>query len=818
MANASKIKGLTVEIGGDTTKLGKALDDVNKKSRDISSELGDINKLLKLDPGNTELIAQKQKVLADAISNTGKKLDTLRQAEKQVQEQFRRGEVSEEQVRALQREIIATEKKMDGYKRAVKETSKSQKDFADNTKEAEHSTKEWGSTLANVAKTGLQAVVAGTTAVVGSMVAAAEGTREYRTEMGKLETAFTTNGFSAETAKSAYQELQGVLGETEQAVEAANHLAQLTDNEKDLAKWTGDILPGVYATFGASLPIEGLTEAANETAKVGQVTGPLADALNWAGVSEDAFNESLAECTTEQERQALITETLAGLYGDAAKAYKETNAEVIRANQANEQWTASLAEAGAATEPVLTDVKMLGATMLSDFLPSITQVTGAFRGMLNGESGAAEDLGSALSNIATQLLTKVTELAPSLASTATSLVTTLVTTIVTMIPQLVDTGVSMMVNILQGITSAIPQVAMALRDMIPQLVQSLVDGVPLLIQGAVDLFLSLIEAIKLILPPLVEAIPTIVLTIIDCLMTAVPQLIEGALQLLLAIVDAIPLLLKALLPKIPLIITTLVNGLLDSTDTLLDAAITLFFAIVEAIPLICKELLKNLPQIWTTIYGVLKSLPSKLWDILLKAIGKVADFGKNLAKKGAQAAKDLWDSIVNKIKSLPDEMKKVGKNLVEGLWNGIKDMASWIGKKIKGFSDGVLDDIKDFFGIHSPSTKTAWMGKMLAQGLAQGVTDNASEPIDAMTDLAAEMLDQETQMEGLNFERSINANFNQPTQNTAGGLLAKLDKILKAIERGQVIAIDGRALVGATIDEYDRQLGRKSILAKGGAF
>ena len=92
---SNTIKGLTVEIGGDTTKLGKALEDVNKKGRDLSSELGQINKLLKLDPGNTELLAQKQKVLAEAIANTSTKLDTLKEAEKQVQKQFERGEVSE---------------------------------------------------------------------------------------------------------------------------------------------------------------------------------------------------------------------------------------------------------------------------------------------------------------------------------------------------------------------------------------------------------------------------------------------------------------------------------------------------------------------------------------------------------------------------------------------------------------------------------------------------------------------------------------------------------------------------------------------------
>ena len=106
------IKGLTVEIGGDTTKLGEALEKVNKKSSDLSSELGSINRLLKLDPKNVELLTQKQKVLAEAIGNTEDKLKTLREAEKQVQAQFEKGEVSESQYRELQREIVATENKL----------------------------------------------------------------------------------------------------------------------------------------------------------------------------------------------------------------------------------------------------------------------------------------------------------------------------------------------------------------------------------------------------------------------------------------------------------------------------------------------------------------------------------------------------------------------------------------------------------------------------------------------------------------------------------------------------------------------------------
>jgi len=213
------------------------------------------------------------------------------------------------------------------------------------------------------------AAVAAGTAIVGLT----ESTREYRTEQGKLQAAFETQNFSAETARKTYTALNGVLGDSGQAVEAANHLAQLATTEEELATWT-DICTGVYATFGDSLPIEGLTEAANETAKTGALTGSLADALNWAGVNEEAFQESLDKCTTEQERQALITETLNGLYDEAAESYRDINGEVIAANEANDKLAAAMASIGGALEPIVTTGKLLIAEVLERATPIITTV------------------------------------------------------------------------------------------------------------------------------------------------------------------------------------------------------------------------------------------------------------------------------------------------------------------------------------------------------------------------------------------------------------------------------------------------------------
>lgn len=218
-------------------------------------------------------------------------------------------------------------------------------------------------------------------ALGGAWVAAIESSREYRTEMGKLDTAFVTNGHSSEAAKKTYQDLQAVLGDTDVSVEAANHLAVMTDNEKDLQTWT-NICTGVFATFGDSLPIEGLTEAANETAKTGQLTGSLADALNWAGISEDEFQAKLDACSTEQERQKLIMDTLNGTYKKASAQYKETNKDVIAANRAQEKLTSAFAELGRVGEPILTAIKTKTADMVAAAVPKLQSFIAKIKDMI----------------------------------------------------------------------------------------------------------------------------------------------------------------------------------------------------------------------------------------------------------------------------------------------------------------------------------------------------------------------------------------------------------------------------------------------------
>lgn len=243
----------------------------------------------------------------------------------------------------------------------------------------EATSKSLGSKLASAGKTaakGLAVVGGAATALVGGLLAVDSATEEYRIAQGKLNTAFDAAGMSAGAAQQAYSAFYGILGDTDTATEASQLLAKLALSEQDIATWT-DIAAGVFGTFGDSLPIEGLIESANETAKVGQVTGSLADALNWAGISEDDFNKKLASCTTESERNQLIMDTLAGTYDEASDAFYRNNDALVQSRSAQQQVQDAMAQIGGAVSQVKT-------ALLTEFAPALAAVAPQIANFISG--------------------------------------------------------------------------------------------------------------------------------------------------------------------------------------------------------------------------------------------------------------------------------------------------------------------------------------------------------------------------------------------------------------------------------------------------
>ena len=285
-------------------------------------------------------------------------------------------------------------------KENVKEGSKSIKEFVEKNKEQIKEFNEELQKVGDVSKKGLGIAAGAAAAGATALLALGSATKEQRENQAKLNNAFENAGSTASVAKGVYKDLFRVLGEDDVSVEAANHLAKLTTNQKDLSEWT-NICQGIFATFGDSLPIEGLTEAANETAKVGKVTGTLADALNWAGVNEDSFNDKLAACNTEAEREALIRNTLTGLYSDAASLYEENAAGVLSQNEAQMKLNENMAKIGEMMEPINAMLSEFGAEILSAILPMLNEFIQKYAPKIKD---ALTELATKIGNVLTWLI------------------------------------------------------------------------------------------------------------------------------------------------------------------------------------------------------------------------------------------------------------------------------------------------------------------------------------------------------------------------------------------------------------------------------
>lgn len=407
----NRIKGITIEIGGDTTKLDKALSGTDKQLKQTQTSLKDVERLLKMDPGNTELLAQKQRLLTDAVEGTADRLRTLEKTAQQAGQALASGEISQGQFDALNRKIIETSIKFEELNKTA-----SGFDVDEAVKDAESALNGLGDTAdsTNEKMGGLSGVVSGAADKLGLMDIAAggaaftigqklveaamaavdwiwnldEATEEYREAMGKLNTAFEAAGYGPEAAMEAYEGFYKILGDTDTATEASQLLAQLADSEEDLAKWT-EIAAGVYGTFGDSLPIEGLIEAANETAKTGKATGVLADALNWVGMSEDEFNEALAKTSDEGERAQLIMNNLGLAYEDAADSFYKNNEALIETRENQAQLEAVQAQLGES-------VADLKNKFFDLFGPALIGAIQAATGIIWGIQIAIDAIGKAL--------------------------------------------------------------------------------------------------------------------------------------------------------------------------------------------------------------------------------------------------------------------------------------------------------------------------------------------------------------------------------------------------------------------------------------
>ena len=343
---STTIRGITVEIAGNTTALTAALQDVNQRSRSVQSELSQVQRLLRMDPGNTTLIAQQQQLLAEAVDNSREKLNRLRAAEQQVRDQFARGEISQGQMRAFEREVARAEQELRRFEEQTGQTQQSSRDLGQELQQV-------GDMLNGIGQTMSMAVTA---PIVGAFVALTQGTSEFRGDLARLATNAEVAGQEMDVLNEAMATLNAVTGETDSSVEGLSNLLATGFRDEQLTELL-DSLYGATIKFSDTLKFEGIADGLQETLATGAAIGPFAELLERSGVNLDNFNAGLQAAIANGTQENFILQELAktGL-AETYEAYRKNNEEMIKAGEANFRMQQAFAKMGATLEPILTPI------------------------------------------------------------------------------------------------------------------------------------------------------------------------------------------------------------------------------------------------------------------------------------------------------------------------------------------------------------------------------------------------------------------------------------------------------------------------------
>lgn len=263
------------------------------------------------------------------------------------------------------------------------------------------------------------------------------------------------------------------------------------------------------------------------------------------------------------------------------------------------------------------------------------------------------------------------------------------------------------------------------------LVKSITEMAPKITTGLVQLLNGIIPQISILLQSLL------------------PSVITGVISLIQGIINTLPTIITMLAGMLPTIITALINGLVTIIQTLAQMLPELMPTIIDAILGIIPILIDNLPLFikagWQLITGLLEGIIRSV-PTLLSYIPKIIS------------------SLFNYFKQMPKMAIDIGKNLVKGIWNGISNVTGWVLGKIKGFGKSILNGIKGIFGIHSPSTEFAWVGKMNAEGLIKGMDGMEKEvqqSFDGMFDLSPQLYGTSSTNMSPNVNVVVNSNYEQ---------------------------------------------------------
>lgn len=768
---AQSIKGITVEIGGNTTGLGKALEGVNKQSRNLQSELRTVDNLLKLDPGNLTLVKQKQDILTDSISATSDKLKTLKASQSQVEEQFKKGKIGRDQYIAFQKELTNTERKLKDLekqkdsvnkisaafatgKEKVKEFGKNIKDkiipepvkkVGDAFDSAKKKIKDVGETLSPV-KEKLEGV-ASAAKKVGSATAkiSAAGIKTVGASVNAAAQGFKAYALSATGAAAAlgiaaiksYGELEQNLGGSEAVFGEYAKSIQKTgeDAYKNLGVSQSDYL-ATANKMGALFQGTGLEQqkSLELTEKAMQRAGDMASVMgidmqtaldSVAGAAKGNFtmmdNLGVAMNATNIEAYAL-SKGMNFKWNTATEAEKaEVAMQMFFEN--TEQYAGNFAKES--TQTISGSFGMLKASVGSlvaglgnseaDIENLVQNVIDAFSSVVENVSPIVESVAKAFPKVINAIVKEASKMLPKI-----------ITSITTELPKAMGTFIEGFNGLILGVVGAInSSLPMIITTILPTLITGftgLVLGLvgmvptllPTLVDGALVLFLGLLDGLNLVIAQLMPMLPQLITDIVDTLIVNLPAIIEGGFTLIIGLITGITDCIPTLVDKVIELIPVITTALTDNIPKLIEAGLQLIVALATGLPKAIPEIIRALPEI---INCIIDTLMEQDW-----------------LQIGVDILKGIADGLIEGVKAIGDSIASVASNVVGGF--------------------------KKAFGIASPSKLfKKEIGPYLAQGIGVGFEDE-------MVGITKDMQEAIPR----SFETDINANYSGASRNNSTGM------------------------------------------------
>lgn len=690
---AGRIQGITIEVGGDTSKLQKSLTQLNAPINKINQELTNINKALKLDPSNTQLLAQKQEILGRNIEASRDKLRSLVEAQKSMGSYNSLTDQQKEAYNRLSLEIAKSESSIKKMNDELKNTNKI------DLSKVQDGLKKVGEVAKEVSKKLLEISGAVAGALAGVVSIGVKSYAELEKAQKGAERLFGDSfGIVEQNAGKAYKSL---------GLSASQYYDQVN----------------TYAV-GLKNALNGDTEASAKLSDA--ILVAQADIVSATGASQDAVQNAFS--AVMRGNYTMLDNLRLGIKG-SKEGMQEVIDKVNEWRKANGESTMLVMGNYADMEQALVDyVKMQGIAgtseqqMSSTIVGSITQMKSAFDNFLNG-SGSPEALSETVLNTVKNIATAVQKLAPSILQGIVDLIKTLVPEIGKLlfenIPLLLDSVSQVIDQLLDLLTNNTESLQNAITTLINKVVEFITTNLPKILEIAIMLVITLAQGIAESLPELIPAVIECLITMVNTLLENIGLIIDAGIELIMALVDALTddKTLDMIIDAVPTILEALINALIENGPKLLSVGPKLIIKLIEGIIKVLGRVIEKGPEI---ISALIKGI-----------IGSLGMF--------INTGKEIIDSIKDALGDLPDKAIQWGKDMINGFIKGIKNMISGVKNAVKG----VADTIASFLHFSKPDEGPlrdyeTWMPDFVS-GLAKSMEKSSYLIEDASNDLANDM-------------------------------------------------------------------------------